>query len=246
MKWKYLFLFLLITQSGLLPADVLDIAHRGYAAVNPESTMDALKSAHKQGTDGFEIDVRQTRDNVLVVTHDATVASLGNRLVEDLTFAEIYLETDIASLEEMLIYTKQVDQTIWIEIKQSQRYPNIIRNVLNLISKYQLEASTVIQSFNHQDLTIIDSLNLEVRLLALFVNNYSLEKVPSVADFVGLPMINRYLNAGLVADLHRAGKKIIYWRKDNNSEIASVVNQFIAVGADGFMLDRPLGDIIIK
>lgn len=221
-------------------AQVLDIAHRGYAAVNPESTLEAFKLAHEQGADGIEFDVRQTSDDVLVVTHDPSIKMLGGRLIEKVTFSDIYLETNIPSLEEVLIFAKQVDQTIWLEIKQSHRYPNIINNVLSLIVKYGLEASTVIQSFNHQDLKEIQSLQPRIRLLALFSSNFRINRVPNFINYVGLPMTQVILNSQLIAILHRAGKQVILWRRDDRSETAAVVNAFIAAGADGFMLDKPL------
>jgi glycerophosphoryl diester phosphodiesterase len=240
----YRFLWVFVLACSTLQAGVLDIAHRGYAADNPESTLEAFRLSHQQGADGLELDVRQTIDGILVVTHDVSIPALGNRFVADVSFSEIYLETEIPSLEAVLIFAKQVDQTIWIEIKQSHLYPNIISNVLALINKYGLENNTVIQSFNHQDLKMIGKTYPNIQLLALYTSNFFLNRVPISADYIGLPMSNQYLNANLVKQLHDLDKKIIFWRINNFSETKQVLRKFIDLGADGFMLDRSLKKIM--
>ena len=48
---------------------VLVLAHRGYHARHPENSLSALLSAGSVA-DGFETDIRQTADGVLVLSHD--------------------------------------------------------------------------------------------------------------------------------------------------------------------------------
>ncbi|MFY7825234.1 MAG: glycerophosphodiester phosphodiesterase, partial [Candidatus Planktophila sp.] len=46
-------------------------AHRGSSIQHPELTMVAYKAAIDEGADGFECDVRLTKDKQLVLWHDA-------------------------------------------------------------------------------------------------------------------------------------------------------------------------------
>lgn len=46
------------------------LAHRGASALAPENTMAAFKMAESFGVDGFEIDIRLTSDEELIVFHD--------------------------------------------------------------------------------------------------------------------------------------------------------------------------------
>lgn len=48
-------------------------AHRGFAAVNPENTVPAVRAAFAAGADGVEVDVRRCGSGELVVCHDPTV-----------------------------------------------------------------------------------------------------------------------------------------------------------------------------
>lgn len=66
-------------------------AHRGGLKLAPEHTMAAFKKSHQLGIDGFEIDVRLTKDNEIVVFHDALVdrVSNGSGKVCDHTLADL-------------------------------------------------------------------------------------------------------------------------------------------------------------
>jgi glycerophosphoryl diester phosphodiesterase len=56
---------------------VIDVfAHRGLHIVERENTIAAFRAAAALGVDGVELDVRRTRDGVLVVHHDSSVNSL--------------------------------------------------------------------------------------------------------------------------------------------------------------------------
>ncbi len=47
------------------------IAHRGYKANYPENTMGAFKGAAEVGTHAIETDIHLTKDDVVVLSHDA-------------------------------------------------------------------------------------------------------------------------------------------------------------------------------
>ncbi|KAK5129665.1 hypothetical protein LTR08_002990 [Meristemomyces frigidus] len=49
------------------------IAHRGYKAKFPENTLAAFKGAVEAGTHALETDVHITKDDVVVISHDATL-----------------------------------------------------------------------------------------------------------------------------------------------------------------------------
>ena len=55
------------THSGRI---VKIVAHRGASKAEPENTIRAFRTAGQMGADAVELDVRRTRDGVLVVHHD--------------------------------------------------------------------------------------------------------------------------------------------------------------------------------
>ncbi|RKJ05516.1 glycerophosphodiester phosphodiesterase, partial [Butyricicoccus sp. 1XD8-22] len=67
------------------------LAHRGGAHLAPEHTMIAFQKAIDLGVDGFEIDIRLTKDEEIVVFHDDTVdrTTDGSGFVKDYTLEEL-------------------------------------------------------------------------------------------------------------------------------------------------------------
>ena len=66
-------------------------AHRGDSAYYPENTMASFRAAIEEGVDQIELDVRVTRDNEIVIIHDATVdrTTNGTGKVCDKTLGEL-------------------------------------------------------------------------------------------------------------------------------------------------------------
>jgi glycerophosphoryl diester phosphodiesterase len=67
------------------------VAHRGGSALAPENTFPAFDRAAALGADALEIDVRRTRDGVVVVFHDDDTARLTGvpGTIEARTLAEV-------------------------------------------------------------------------------------------------------------------------------------------------------------
>ncbi len=78
--------------SVALDRPVLIVAHRGCWKHNaPENSLSAFKACIDIGADAIEMDVRRTRDGVLVVMHDETVdrTTNGKGRVQDLTLKQL-------------------------------------------------------------------------------------------------------------------------------------------------------------
>ena len=76
----------------------LVLAHRGASTAQPENTIAAFETAREMGADGVELDIRMTKDNVVVVHHDAELSD--GRLIRA-TNAE-QLPADVPTLAAVL------------------------------------------------------------------------------------------------------------------------------------------------
>ncbi|CAM5189219.1 Glycerophosphoryl diester phosphodiesterase OS=Ureibacillus acetophenoni OX=614649 GN=SAMN05877842_101356 PE=4 SV=1 [Ureibacillus acetophenoni] len=67
------------------------LAHRGGAQLAPEHTRPAFEMAYELGVDGFEVDIRLTKDEEIIVFHDDTVdrTTDGTGFVKDYTLHEL-------------------------------------------------------------------------------------------------------------------------------------------------------------
>ena len=87
---------------------MLIIAHRGSSGDMPENTMQSFEAAYSASADMIELDVRLTKDNVLVVIHDARLLRTHKKIVavSGKTLAELRLITagtmPIPTLDEVL------------------------------------------------------------------------------------------------------------------------------------------------
>ncbi|MEJ7560049.1 MAG: glycerophosphodiester phosphodiesterase family protein [Pedobacter sp.] len=71
--------------------EILVAAHRGDWRIAPENSIHALLSCIEQGFDMMELDVKMTKDSVLIVMHDQTIdrTTNGKGKVSDYTYEEI-------------------------------------------------------------------------------------------------------------------------------------------------------------
>lgn len=67
------------------------IAHRGASSVAPENTMAAFQKAIDIGADYFELDVRASKDDTLMVIHDITLdrTTNGTGSFHDFTYKQL-------------------------------------------------------------------------------------------------------------------------------------------------------------
>ena len=102
-------------------------AHRGENARHPENTLPAFREALKLGAQQIEFDVRRTKDEQLVIMHDATVnrTTNGEGKVSELTFEQIreldagikkevkFAGTKVPTFEEVI---DLLPENVWINV----------------------------------------------------------------------------------------------------------------------------------
>ena len=98
-------------------------AHRGSSGNNPEMTRQAYQSAIAEGTDGFECDVRLSKDGQIVCIHDATTERIaGKKLrVSRSSFRELQSVHELITLNELLDLAISAKKDLLIETK----HPNV-------------------------------------------------------------------------------------------------------------------------
>lgn len=218
---------------------ILDLAHRGYASKHQESTLEAFKYAIEKNTDGLEFDIRQTKDNVIVVAHNQVIDELDEK-IENLNYLEIKKHTNIITFKKIIKLAKKHKKNIWVEIKDSELYPKIIDNMLKIIKEQQYIEKTIIQSFKLNDLKYIHSKDINIKLFKLYLFKYSFDELPKYIDYIGLPIVVGIMNSNVINSIHKAGYKIVFWRESSIFEKKYFIKKLINTGADGFMLDSPL------
>lgn len=127
-------------------------AHRGNGGAAHENTLKAFEDAIILGVDGIELDVRQTKDGVLVIFHDAEI---GDKKINKLSFAEL---NQAASAENFLVPTLEEvlkllagKLLVQVEIKEFGYEQAVVETALRLLPLDKF----FITSFNYKAVKII-------------------------------------------------------------------------------------------
>ena len=163
-----------------LKKNTLIIAHRGASNIAPENTLKSFKKAIELGADYIELDLYKTKDNELVITHDLNLERItGNSsLVEELTLQEVrrldFGEGEkIPTLEEVI---KLCKSKIGIIIEVISK--NIGKNIVQLLQDMKLINTTIISSFNFEELLKIQDLEPRLEYASLIPYDVHAENNP--------------------------------------------------------------------
>jgi len=108
-------------------------AHRGASADFPELTLAAYEGAVAQGADGFECDLRLTKDEVPVLWHNASMLErAGNPgLIAEMTFAQVSRAyPQILTLTDFLNFAVSQKKGVLLETKHPVISGNRIEEVI--------------------------------------------------------------------------------------------------------------------
>jgi glycerophosphoryl diester phosphodiesterase len=221
---------------------MLRIGHRGARAYEPENTLRSFKKALEIGVDAVELDVRKTKDNQLVVIHDADVKKTtdGKGLVSELTLKEIKeFSTEkgekIPTLKEALDFLDKKVK-ILIELKEE----GVEEKVLSAVRENGLQKNVIIVSFIEEALRKVRELNKEIETGFIYAKHKN--PVKSALDLKAsylLPLY-RFTHTANVKKAHENGLKVIVWTVNKPEEVA----EYVKKGVDGIASDKP--DILIQ
>ena len=129
-------------ETGILPCETADepeiaipieiMAHRGFKEVFPENTIFAMESAMSSGYNGVEIDVWESENGNLMISHDTTTDRMcgvsdfiwhvnsSNRSNYPIAWNGINLQ--IPTLTEVMEFARDTGATVFLHIKTAKGY----------------------------------------------------------------------------------------------------------------------------
>ena len=216
--------------------------HRGAAKLEPENTLLSIQKAIDLGVDQIEIDVHLTRDQHLVVIHDATVdrTTDGRGAIADFTLAEVK-QLDAGKGERIPTLQEVIDLVRGKVILQIElKGPGTAAPVIQAIKQNSLKDGVLLTSFVHDRLREARQLNPNLRLGALWANpppDACEQALDMGAEAIHIQHLN--IDSQLVEKAHAHGLKIRAWNPDTVEEIQRVVD----LGVDAIGSNRP--DLLI-
>ncbi|MBS4219120.1 glycerophosphodiester phosphodiesterase [Bacillus sp. FJAT-49711] len=226
-------------------------AHRGANDRFNESTITAYRFAAEDGIDALEMDLRMTKDGILVVMHDEKMDRTTNGTgkvshfsLEELksysTVAEFNHQTTmetIPTLEEV-IQTFKSTEKYYIETRLVNGEVKMEVPLIQLLKKYNLidKELVMIQSFSEDSLKKVKALEPEIPLTLLFgKGKFELNKALSVPyPVIGVEASD--VTRNVVDAIHRNGKgvHVYFTNRDTQKKEQKRVKR---LNVDGYFTD---------
>ena len=213
-------------------------AHRGASGNNPEMTRLAYQVAIEEGADGFECDVRLSKDGEIICFHDATTKRIaGKKLrVSRSSLKELRSVCELMTLNELLELAISAKKDLLIETK----HPNIFggrieQKVLELLKTKSTHISdarieVIVMSFSSFAIGRVKSKWNFCKVTKYYLSA-RLSKRKVLALNIGL--VTRY--PSLVKKLQDRGSRILVWTVNEDSEFESCK----ALKVDGMITNFP-------
>ena len=217
----------------------LKVGHRGAKAYETENTLESFSKAIELGANAIELDVRQSRDEKLIISHDDNLKKIydKNLKVDMATIEELkHLSAGrIPTLEEALLFIDGKVDKILVELKET----GYEKKVLDVIRKQSLEDRVIIVSFHEESLARMKKLDSKIETGLIYAKFRSKIRNPLQAAIKlkarYLVPLYRFIHTKDVEKAHENSLKVIVWTI-NTKEEARV---YIAKGVDGIASDKP-------
>lgn len=222
-------------------------AHRGDSKHAPENTMAAIKLAVDNQADIIEIDVRQTKDGVLVLMHDESllrttgvdklVGEVDYDFVSNLDpgsdFSEEYAGERVPTLRTVLEYGKENRIFYNIELKPEDYYAGYVENIVGLIEEYEYEEHCVVASSDQEVLRKVKMLNSDIKTICILHVVYGNFQDMSFVD--GYSVRHNFVTKDLVSKIHSFDKEIYVWTVNSETKIKNL----LLLDVDSIITDVP-------
>lgn len=220
-------------------------AHRGASDYYPENTMSAFAGAVEQGADWIELDVQQSKDGYIFVSHDSNLKRVTGVDVnvwemdyEDIRaldagafFSSEYSGEYMPLLEEVIKYAKSEDVKLNIELKPTGHETNFEKCVVDIIRKEHFLNQCVVTSQKYQALKNVKAYDEDVK--TIYVTSLAYGDVGHLDAADGYSVEAGSITTTLVNRVHNQGKEIYAWTV--NTKFSA--NRLIRLGVDNIITD---------
>ncbi|MFX1376642.1 MAG: glycerophosphodiester phosphodiesterase [Promethearchaeota archaeon] len=219
------------------------IAHRGASNIAPENTLKAYKKAIELKADFIELDVHETKDGELVITHDENIHRITGKQGHIKDFSLKQLKSLDFGEGEKIPTLQEVIELIRgnIYLNCEIKVENISQKVIELFKKYQIIDAVIVSSFLHNELLKFQKIEPNLKLASLeptqYEPKYSWDVKKKMIQFCitnNLFAINPFyhlVNQQFVDFAHNNHVKVFPWTVDSKP----LIRRLIKLGVDGII-----------
>jgi len=212
-------------------------AHRGLHVKERENTLASFRAAVALGVDGVELDVRRTRDGVLVVHHDPAIESVPIAQTERSALPDY-----VPTLEEALSALEGVRVNVEIKngrgaLESYDEHGDLARHVLTTIDDAEWTERVIISCFDLATCAYVRSTNREIPV-AWLLWDVALGDALVQAHLLGFTAVNPYFSTvdeEVVTRARDLKLDVNVWTVNSAEDLARMV----ALDVAGIITDDP-------
>jgi glycerophosphoryl diester phosphodiesterase len=193
-----------------------------------ENTLEAFDYAMAHGCDGFEFDVRYTRDQRSVLSHDPKLKRKEVALAE-YAGLERRCGYRLAGLEDVL---KRFRDTAYLDIEL--KVTGNEEDVVAALRGYRPQRGYLVSSFLPEVLLRLHEIDASLQLGYLCEHGEDVPRWTELPIAVFVPQ-HSLLSRRLIDEVHARGRKLFTWTVNNARDLLSLANW----GVDGLISDDP-------
>lgn len=168
------------------PDRVLVAAHRAQSENHPENSISAVKEMIAIGVDIVELDLRETKDGVLIIMHDKTLnrTTNGNGLVAEKTWKELkklkLLHNGKPTNEKIPTFTEILDLVkgnIMLDIDYKADGARAAKSTLKILRKKKIEKQCLFFLYDYRDADSLYRLNPSLQFMPRAYNKADVDSI---------------------------------------------------------------------
>ncbi|EHQ25875.1 glycerophosphoryl diester phosphodiesterase [Mucilaginibacter paludis DSM 18603] len=168
------------------PDRIMVTAHRGAHEHYPENSLKALKEAIRLGVDIVETDVRQTKDHVLVMMHDAKVdrTTNGKGELANYTYKQLLrlrLTQDGKPTEErvptLLQFLKAAKDKILVDLDYKLDDHDALKRTYQAIEQTNTQRQILFFLYGYKDMAWVNNLNPQIKIMPRAYSQDDVEQI---------------------------------------------------------------------
>ena len=208
---------------------ILLLGHRGARRYAPENTLTAFDLALEHGANGFEFDVRCTRNSKAIICHDARLNRLSIRRHTLKQIQATFTQADHSPpcLEDVL---ERFARTAFLNIEIKVR--GMEKAIVRAVQRVSLERGYFISSFLPGVVRELYALDNSLQLGTLAQTRWQLRRWSIMPGKFVVPHYH-LLSRRLIEEIHAAGKLAVTWTVNEPKRMLRAAE----MGVDGIISD---------
>ena len=218
---------------------MLIYAHRGASSDFAEGSKAAYQGAIAQGADGFECDVRLTKDRQIICYHDRNTARLSkiNLEIAKTTYSELKEKVDPYRLDQLLDLAIENKKDLVIEFKHPVPTGGLVEKLAHKLlsekSKEITKSKITVSLISFSYLATLRNIKSGYQS-AYLVQSKILSRI-NPAPIIGPSIKLIRENPEFVASSIKNGKKVFVWTVNNDEDLRLCEK----LGVSAVMSDNP-------